>query len=624
MAAKLKYHWQILLILALGGIVRFLSSSKHSYSNDELSAITRLRFDNFGDLLELGVMKGDMHPAGVQVFMKLWSGLFGTSELAMRAPFILMSLGAIFFGYLIASKWFNKAAAVLSAGFMAVLCFTILQGELARPYSFGLFFIMLTVYFFDNILFNKKNDWKNVLGLGFSIALSLYSHYFALLFVGFIGLVGLNFLNKENYKSYLLGCGLGVILFLPHISITWYHLSVGGLGWLKVPENDWIFQFIYHAFNSSFLLMGIVVVLFSIGLVRFFAKIEISKGLYLSLIFFIGIYLVGHVLSYTVTPLLKFPVMYFAVPFLFMPVSYFIVYAGFKKVTIPILLLVATYTTFNNKDLLGNKHFATFRELGEKLDEWKNEYPNQKITVFGNVNSEEYINFYTEERVDFVKSNFEYGEENVFRALLKESSTFYCAYVFASRNTPVQFFETALEIYPGIVDGYQGFNSAVYLLHKREEFIKPKTRLLRQYNSRQVLGEWNTNEGSMVKDVYLMDEWDPYGPSCLVNIEELEGNEYFVVDVTGIYREPPQVTIGVNILRDGEMLERDGEIFWMGYDIDQHLLDGSKGYYAFKKPTFVKAGDQFKISLWNRGETPFYLTSIGVSAKENIWNSYTP
>ncbi|MCH2233723.1 MAG: glycosyltransferase family 39 protein [Crocinitomicaceae bacterium] len=624
MIAKLKYHWQFLLILLGGIILRFLSSSKHSYSNDELSAITRLRYDNLSELLEFGVMKGDMHPAGVQVFMKIWSAIFGTSELAMRSPFILMSSFSVFLTYIIGEKWFDKATATLSAGLMAVLCFSILQGELARPYSFGLFAIMLTVYFFDKVLFSELRKWKYSIGLGIAIALAFYSHYFALLFVGFIGFIGLIFLNKINYKQYLLGCVLGVMLFLPHVSITWYHLSVGGLGWLKVPENDWLFQFVFYALNSSFLLVVPLLVLMVIGLFRFVREVEISKGLFLSFIFFIGIYLVGHALSYLVTPLLKFPVMYFALPFMLFTFSFFVVQAGLKKISIPVLLVLALTTTIYEANLLGNKHFATFKELGDKLDEWKADYPNQKITVFGNINNEDYINFYTTEDVEFVKSNFEYGDEAMLRGLLKESKTFYCAFVFASRNTPVQFFETALEAYPGIVDGYEGFNSAVYLLHRRESNIKPKTRLLRQYNSRQVIGDWEMNDAAIVKEVYLMDEWDPYGPSTLINVSEIQEGEYLIVDVTGSFREEPKITVGVNILRDNQLLEKDGEIFWMGFDLDDALEETGKGYFAFKIPAFGNYTDQLKISLWNRGEQPFYLTSIGITAKENIWNSYTP
>ena len=83
-------------------MLRFTISFTHSYSSDELSAITRLNFNGLSNILEFGVMKGDMHPAGVQLFEEFWSSLFGTSELALRFPFVLMGVLAIWLTYLIA------------------------------------------------------------------------------------------------------------------------------------------------------------------------------------------------------------------------------------------------------------------------------------------------------------------------------------------------------------------------------------------------------------------------------------------------------------------------------------------------------------------------------------------
>ena len=53
-----------------------------------------------------------------------------------------------------------------------------------------------------------------------------------------------------KYKPYFLAALLGVVLFLPHLNITLYHLSVGGLQWLSPPDNDWLFQFLFFAFKN--------------------------------------------------------------------------------------------------------------------------------------------------------------------------------------------------------------------------------------------------------------------------------------------------------------------------------------------------------------------------------------
>src|SRR5688572_14949900 len=91
----LKRNIDLILILLIGFALRFSVSITHSYTNDELSAINRLRYDSFSELIDKGVKSGDMHPAGVQVFEKIWASLFGTSELALRLPFVLCGVASI-------------------------------------------------------------------------------------------------------------------------------------------------------------------------------------------------------------------------------------------------------------------------------------------------------------------------------------------------------------------------------------------------------------------------------------------------------------------------------------------------------------------------------------------------
>ena len=75
-------------LLALGAALR-IGSMWGTLTHDELSAICRLNYDNFSDLITYGVLR-DYHPAGVQVFMWFWSSVFGTSAVAIRLPFVLM------------------------------------------------------------------------------------------------------------------------------------------------------------------------------------------------------------------------------------------------------------------------------------------------------------------------------------------------------------------------------------------------------------------------------------------------------------------------------------------------------------------------------------------------------
>ena len=60
--------------------------------HDELSALSRLQYDNIYDVVKYGVMLGDTHPAGVQVFLYYWIKFGGTSEVWVKLPFILSGI----------------------------------------------------------------------------------------------------------------------------------------------------------------------------------------------------------------------------------------------------------------------------------------------------------------------------------------------------------------------------------------------------------------------------------------------------------------------------------------------------------------------------------------------------
>ena len=138
-----------------GFVLRFIASFTHTYSSDELSAIHRLNFDSFSELIEVGVKTGDMHPAGVQVFLVFWSKLVGTNELLYRLPFVLLGTASIYLIYLL-GKRINTQTGLFSAGIWSVLLFPVLQSELARPYSPGLFFFIIDSPFDFKIALRRK------------------------------------------------------------------------------------------------------------------------------------------------------------------------------------------------------------------------------------------------------------------------------------------------------------------------------------------------------------------------------------------------------------------------------------------------------------------------------------
>ena len=78
------------VVLIVGCILRFYNYANWSLSNDELSALARLHYSSFSEMINLGVKENDMHPAGVQTFLWTLTHLFGNSVAVVRLPFVIL------------------------------------------------------------------------------------------------------------------------------------------------------------------------------------------------------------------------------------------------------------------------------------------------------------------------------------------------------------------------------------------------------------------------------------------------------------------------------------------------------------------------------------------------------
>ncbi|MBK9590988.1 MAG: hypothetical protein IPO32_05590 [Crocinitomicaceae bacterium] len=79
--------------------------------------------------------------------------------------------------------------------------------------------------------------------------------------------------------------------------------------------------------------------------------------------------------------------------------------------------------------------------------------------------------------------------------------------------------------------------------------------------------------------------------------------------------------------RNGEIIQNNGEIFWMGHDLEEMLITTSdsitgigSSYFAFEIPDFIKDTDDLKISLWNRNGKRILITSFEIYVLNNNWN----
>ena len=633
-----KKHIEISIVAFVGLILRGIISGIHSYSNDELSAINRLNYKSFSDLIEFGVMKGDMHPAGVQIFMKFWSNIAGLNEFGMRLPFVLMGVGSILLIYKIGLEFASKRAGLIAAIFLAFLYFPIMNSEFARPYSPGLFFSLLSAYYAMKIVFGSEIKWRYALSLGLSLSAGMYVHYFAFLFAAWMGFVCLLFVKREQFKYILSAGGLAILLYIPHSGVTSYHLGVGGLQWLAPPDLDWIFQFLAHVLNSSlFLVVLVILCLFSVLVFRL-GRFRLSRTDLFWLALFFGIYAVGFIFSYINTPVLKYPVMLFALPFLFLIVGRII---ATSLISLPVTLLLAfsfVGSTIIERDLFGNHHYELFKEPAELITSWDREYGEENVYKVYNLNNPNYMNFYANQwgdSIDFDWDVLEFGDAANLRRALKEVNADYLVVGYSARLTLPQVFETCREFYPNIIEGEKYNNAAVYLLGKKYSSRSQayEERLLADFNENAQRSNWQLDgkflrqitdrKTALIEEAYLLKDSNIYGPEYHFNLRDVPDwrSQYIKVEIEAQIESESELTASFSVRRGGVPLEHRGENYWEGRDLEEMLLDHGKAYFVFKIPEFINYSDDLIISFWNRkASRAVLIEEIRIYAVDNIWN----
>jgi hypothetical protein len=388
--------WVIFIVLA--GLILRLYRLDFSYSNDELSALSRVGFDTFSELVQKGFYV-DGHPGGVQVFLFYWSKLFGMDEWIIRLPFALAGAIGIWFTIKIFSRWFSPSTGLLAGAFIAFLAFPLLYSQIARPYGIGLTISMIMVWFWTKLLFDEKPKVWIALAFSLSAAACMYNHYFSFLLALIAGISGLFFLKKDRIPHYLGAGFLAAVIFSPHIYITINHLSIGGVGlWLAKPTWAWLFEHLAFVFNNSYIIALLLVL---IGVVQFFTfkKTGLLKFRIISLVLFLLPFLIGFFYSKFVNPVLQHSVLIFSFPFM---LGFIFSFAG--KIPIkwmnPMLVLIMISGIVDTVFVSGyynKQHFGEFNGVAAAISDWNSKYGAEKITRAINVNNPWYVNFYLDE-----------------------------------------------------------------------------------------------------------------------------------------------------------------------------------------------------------------------------------
>jgi len=174
---------KILLIFIFAFLIRLIALNQSLWLDEAITASVVRSFSFFQIITKFSPT--DFHPPLYYLFMKLWTNMFGYSEIALRMPSVLFSLMTGYVVYLIGGVW--------AMAFFLFNPLIVYYSQEARMYMMVTFFLTVALYYF------LKNNKQILFGLFISLAfLTFYGSIF--LIVSFL----IYSLYKKNYKFFIL------------------------------------------------------------------------------------------------------------------------------------------------------------------------------------------------------------------------------------------------------------------------------------------------------------------------------------------------------------------------------------------------------------------------------------
>ena len=622
----------IWLIILTAAILRFFNLGEMSLSNDELSSLVRVRYDSFSEMISNGVYI-DFHPAGLQSFLYYWVKIFGDDTFILRFPFVISSLVSIWLIYRIGKKWYNDLTAFLSASAFAFLIFTILYSQLARMYSPGIMFSLLTVYFWTNYLFpaDKKNRNRSWFGWIISMSAALHLHYFSFLFVGIVGISGFFLINRGDYLKYFLGGVIALLTFIPSLPVFIAQIKIGDIGgWLGPPSEKFLIDFIFELFNRSILICFLVIFLFLFGILFGRKKMEVNRWRVLSLSWFFVSFFIAYLYSIFRHPILMFSTLLFVTPFLLLYIFSFV--PEFLKnrkstlITVLIFSLVLIYDTVVPGKFYSTYHFGVFHEVAKDLKTWTKKYGKKNVPVVINVINPEYLNYYLREMEEpplIVADRIEKPSQfNRLFSIVSKSESPYFAYAWCNSLHPLEIPEIIKYYYPYLIERKNYYNAASYLFGKHQSDSVINTQLFSSLcdfeNNSWFLDFNNVSTEQFYSGINSQKMNIQYSASLIKKISEIPGSGYRYISFSAQFfatEEIGNVQMAISFDRQDIPFDYNG-VFLSEFNL--MIGQWQTVILSAALPKDYQANDVFKAYVWNPSNKLFYLDDLKVEIHSEV------
>jgi len=625
--------WLLIILFVAAGL-RFYDYGRFSYSNDELSALNRLHYDTFAEL----VLKGfyvDGHPGGVQVFLWQWVRLFGDNEWTVRLPFVLMGILSVWMSYKVARFMFGTAAGLFTAAALTFLQFPLLYSQIARPYGPGLLFSLMLIYFWLKIFFNengglsdKKPTIIHLSGFTLSAALCMYTHYFSFLFALIVGFSGFAVARRKNIFRYIGAAVVAALLFVPHIPITLNHLTFKGVGlWLGPPDKTWAIEHLYVIFDRS--LFTILVFFITLATLLYLYNENKSKlrfRLFLVLWFLMPL-LIGYFYSVKINPVLQDSVLIFSFPcFIMLIFSYAGAELSRKRSWILALFFISgvSGTTVINK-YYQKQHFSEFKDMARITAQWQKQYSDTAITKAININNPLYIDYYFERykakvRFDLYAFNDQEGLKSLSE-IVRHSQTPYFLYGIA-KPTPPEGEDIVRSTFPYVVEmqSYDRYSSLVLFGRVKGQTYEKANHLTEIKTIKANLDADTLVPNSLDQPViaHKMDSLSEYSPAIEVSLDEFSDvDQLFLKAETDLFATS---NTGESILVISIETNDGKSILWKGALSAYVEIPGKWCHVinTLKIDKVIPKGAILKVYFWNKDKKVLYLYNLQFSIYQKM------
>lgn len=594
-------RWAVLILTVIAAILRFYGYADWSLSNDELSALARLRFDSYSDLLYNGI-RIDGHPPAAQTLLFYWTGMFGNSPASVRFPFVIAGILSVPMLYLVGKTWFSESTGLLSAATLTALQFPMLYSRICRPYALGLLFILIAAYFMGRILFStKKPRALHAVGFAVSLVMCVYSHYFAGLAAAVLAGTGLFFMNRQNAKYYI-GGGLGsLLLFAPYTPFFLHQLGLGGVGqWLGKPDASWLPEHLFYVLNESWLVVLLVTCCAILGIFygRSGKQIRLKRSV-AALVVFLVPFMIGYAYSIFINPVLQHSTLLFSFPFGLLFV--FGITRFQQNLALVFSLLLLTGISFDSlalRQFYSTEHFGVFQELTEEAVEVKKNHPN--ALIIGDVHSPFYLDYYSDgEGVFQLYDVAEFKALAQLHQMAADPKADVCYYAWSTKRQYPETHAVIRHHFPKFLNSGELFNSG-WILYGRSESAEAPTHSFKGMKN----SNWNLNpSGLSATDStfkYSLNDSVQYGPTLELSLDGTETKSKVLLEAT---TELDSTTAMVVFAIDSAGVQID----WQGGKLVNQTVteESSTCVFEFQFPEEIPENSKLKLYGWlpKKGET---------------------